>query len=38
VTVLADPSNRTDETFFLVLTNPLNATITGSGEGTGTIH
>jgi hypothetical protein len=37
VTVMADPTNATDETFFVGLENPLNGVILGSGKGTGTI-
>jgi hypothetical protein len=37
VTVMADPTNTTDETFFVSLQNPLNGIIQGSGKGTGTI-
>jgi chitinase len=37
VLVLADPTMTTNETFFVVLQNPLNGLILGSGIGTGTI-
>src|SRR5260370_7177829 len=37
VSVLADPTNTTDETFFVGLQNPVNGAILGSGKGTGTI-
>src|SRR5262249_36158051 len=34
VTILTDPTNTTDETFFVLLQNPLNASLAGSGKGT----
>ncbi|HEV3084860.1 MAG TPA: cellulase family glycosylhydrolase, partial [Gemmataceae bacterium] len=37
VPVLADPTNTTSETFSVVLRSPLNGTLAGSGQGTGTI-
>ena len=37
VSVTADPTNTTDETFFVVLQNPVNGVIPGSGKATGTI-
>jgi chitinase len=37
VSVLADPTNTTDETFFVGLQNPVNGFILGNGIGTGTI-
>jgi hypothetical protein len=38
VLILADPALTGDETFFVVLSGPFNATLAGSGRGTGTIH
>jgi aryl-phospho-beta-D-glucosidase BglC (GH1 family) len=38
VSVVADTTNTTDETFFVMLQNPLNGTIAGTGKGTGTIR
>jgi aryl-phospho-beta-D-glucosidase BglC (GH1 family) len=37
VTVLTDPSNSSDETFFVVLENPLNGSLVAGGKGMGTI-
>jgi chitinase len=37
VSVMADPTNTTDETFFVTLQNPVNGVIPGTGKGTGTI-
>jgi hypothetical protein len=37
VTVLADPTATTDETFFVGLHNAVYGVLTGSGKGTGTI-
>jgi chitinase len=38
VTVLADPTQTADEGVSVVLQNPLNGTLAGSGRGTGTIR
>jgi aryl-phospho-beta-D-glucosidase BglC (GH1 family) len=38
VPILADSTNTTDETFFVVLQNALNGVIVGGGKGTGTIR
>lgn len=38
VTVLYDPTLTQNGTFYVVLTNPANAVLTGTGKGTGTIH
>jgi aryl-phospho-beta-D-glucosidase BglC (GH1 family) len=38
VTVLYDPSLLTDGTFFMLLSNPMNSVLAGTGRGTGTIH
>jgi hypothetical protein len=38
VSILADPALTGDETFFVDLSDPLNATLADSGSSTGTIH
>jgi aryl-phospho-beta-D-glucosidase BglC (GH1 family) len=37
ISILADPTITMDETFFVVLQNPVNGVIGGGGKGTGTI-
>jgi hypothetical protein len=37
VTILTDPTITADESFFVVLQNPLNGTFAGNGKGMGTI-